>query len=139
MATRQQIARWMPEIWQWANDTIFGGMLPRPSFYYNSDKENGGLMYVVADRRFRYQHHVGRRRHVIEISTRVIKSKRILRSVMIHEMIHQLQHLQKSKRTRFEHHGRFFQRWADNITIRHGIPIAVAVDDLAAMYANAKA
>ena len=129
----------MPEIWERANAEIFGGILPRPSFYYNSEKDSGGLMYTLPDKRFRYQFRVGRRRHVIEISTRVIKTKRILRSVMIHEMIHQLQALKKSKRTRFEHHGRFFQRWADNITIRHGIPIAVSVDDIAAMYANAKA
>lgn len=115
MATKTQFKRWMREIWREENVRCFDGALPSPILHVMHSKKLdwAGLQWLDTK--------TGK--HHIAINTFFVTSKKMLRPVFVHEMIHQLQLLQKSERTKREHHGRFFVRHAFRIIIDHHILI----------------
>jgi predicted SprT family Zn-dependent metalloprotease len=117
MATKQQMTKWMRVMWHEENTRCFGGILPRPMLHVVNSKslDWAGLQWLD----------ITTGKHHIAINLYLVKSKKLLRPVFVHEMIHQLQLLQKSKRTRHEHHGRFFIRHAFRIIVDFHIPIRI--------------
>jgi hypothetical protein len=91
--------KWSREIWAKENARVFDGKLPRPIFVIKKMDDYMGLWDVTKSGK-----------HRIAIDPRECSTKKSLHPVMLHEMIHQLQWMQKSPRTQSEHHGRFFQR-----------------------------
>jgi hypothetical protein len=95
----------MREIWREENTRTFYGRLPKPRFSVVCLlPENRGLWHICRDNR-----------HIIRLDPTCHKTKKDVRSTMLHEMIHQLQDISKSSRTRREMHGRFFQYHAARI------------------------
>jgi hypothetical protein len=86
-------------IWELANIRFFESRLPKPRFYFTTmpDSDFAGYWDICKDGK-----------HRITINLACPDSD--LRELILHEMIHQLQAIQKSKRTQREQHGRFFQR-----------------------------
>jgi hypothetical protein len=88
----------MREIWASENARVFNNELPKPVFVVKHMSAEAGLWNTTKSGK-----------HRITIDNRFCKTKKLVHRVMLHEMIHQLQDLQKSPRTIAEHHGRFFQ------------------------------
>lgn len=87
-------------IWLEENDRTFYGRLTMPRFYLANLNQYGWYGYhEVGDNFEKIVLHYG--------GFRWTTAK--IREILIHEMIHQLQAQAKSKRTRNEQHGRFFQ------------------------------
>ena len=107
----------MRQIWRAENARCFGSRLPCPVLHAFGNKKLdwAGLMWLDT---VTGKHHIA-------INTSLVKSKTQLYPVFVHEMIHQLQLLQKSNRTRKEHHGRFFIRHALRIAVDYHIPIRI--------------
>ena len=90
-------------IWELANIRFFNSELPKPRFFFvkklvgKAEAEFAGYWALCADGRHR-------------ITINLAYGDSDLRELIVHEMIHQLQAMQKSERTKREQHGRFFQR-----------------------------
>lgn len=86
-------------IWELANIHFFGSELPKPRFFFvkKHAKDYAGYWDMCKD---------GKHRITINLAF----GDSDLRELIVHEMIHQLQAIQKSERTQREQHGRFFQR-----------------------------
>lgn len=90
----------MREIWTEENDRTFYGKLPRPRLYLAKlDNDWFGYCEICDDFHKIVLHFDGKFRW----------TKAMIREILIHEMIHQYQAIQKSARTRKEIHGSFFQ------------------------------
>jgi hypothetical protein len=86
-------------IWELANIRFFESQLPKPRFFFvhKRAKDFAGYWDLCKDGK-----------HRITVNLAIGDSD--VRELIIHEMIHQFQFIQKSERTKREHHGRFFQR-----------------------------
>jgi hypothetical protein len=86
-------------IWELANISLFNSRLPKPRFFFvNRPKADfAGYWGLCSD---------GQHRITINLAF----GDSDLRELIVHEMIHQFQMIQKSARTQAEQHGRFFQR-----------------------------
>ena len=126
----QNLRKWVPGIWEYLNINFFGGVLPRPRFRYTRfvigvKPDFAGLQWITP---------AGT--HMMALDPNSITTRTQALSVVAHEMIHQLQLLQKSERTRREHHGRFFLRHAARLNAA-GVPVFVEFNT--ANYAKPKA
>jgi hypothetical protein len=101
MLDKDTVASKMREIWAQENVRMFKGILPRPLFYVKRMPDATGLWFLSKNGQGS--------KHTITIDNHRIRTMRQLQRVMVHEMIHQLQSLQKSVRTQQEMHGRFFR------------------------------
>lgn len=90
----------MREIWREENDRYFYGKLPYPRMYLAKLGDDWfGYCEICDDFHKIVLHFDGKFRW----------TKAMIREILVHEMIHQYQAIQKSARTRKEIHGRFFQ------------------------------
>lgn len=96
-------------MWYKENARLFGSQLVRPSLRIKalaSEGEFRGLWYRDPANGYR---------ETLLFDPALLKTKTQLHVTLVHEMIHQLQALQKSQRTIDEQHGRFFKRHAYRI------------------------
>jgi len=102
-ATRnQKISRAMRLAWREANIICFDGKLSRPAFRVRDlSKNTSQALWEAA---------WNGTRETLSIDPKYCTSATKVICLILHEMIHQLQYLQKSDRTKKEHHGRFFLR-----------------------------
>ena len=101
MAThdRKALRAYIVGIWELANISLFDSRLPKPRFFFVNRPmvDAAGYWDICKDGSHR-------------ITVNLAFGDSELRELIIHEMIHQFQFIQKSKRTKREQHGRFFQR-----------------------------
>jgi SprT-like family len=101
MNKREQSA-FVIHTWYKENARLFGSQLLRPSLKIQdlaAFGEYSGLWHFDKNKR-----------ETISLNPKYLKNKKWLRITLVHEMIHQLQAIQKSPRTVAEQHGRFFQQ-----------------------------
>jgi hypothetical protein len=96
---RKALRTYINGIWELANITLFGSRLPKPRFYFENkpNADFAGHFMTCKDGKHR-------------ITVNLAFGDSDLRELIVHEMIHQFQMIQKSERTQREQHGRFFQR-----------------------------
>jgi len=97
--TNSELNRYARSVWRTENPRLFGGRLQMPAFKIQALPEASGMW-----------HHIGNPlRETISLDPKYCTTKIWTRIIVVHEMIHQLQAIQKSARTIAEQHGRFFQ------------------------------
>jgi predicted SprT family Zn-dependent metalloprotease len=116
MATRdQKISRAMRTAWRIGNRVCFDNKLPRPAFRVDKKLLKRDTAQALW--------HVENGKQIIKVDPSAVKNARYLIRLMLHEMVHQFQWQQKSERTRYEQHGRFFQRHCKRIKILTGYDV----------------
>jgi hypothetical protein len=90
-------------MWYRENERLFASRLVRPSLQIHNLEAQGfsGLWFYD---------HANKNRETIQLCPNHGHTKKWLHIVLVHEMIHQFQAIQKSQRTIDEQHGRFFQQ-----------------------------